>query len=197
MRTSFARRCHWHPHDMATAAEFEVAAGRRVPFVLTHAPSHIPAPEPIDAEHAITDTERYWTDWISRCDYRGPWATEVRQSLVVLKALTYAPTGGIVAAATTSLPERLGGPRNWDYRYCWLRDAAFTLQATPRHNFSLSPATGTFGQPRWRPAGRAEFRPHWCGPGWSLLTTKPGAGAILRTRGYDRSCLTLKSSPRG
>ena len=157
MRTSFARRCHWHPHDMATAAEFEVAAGRRVPFVLTHAPSHIPAPEPIDAEHAITDTERYWTDWISRCDYRGPWATKVR----------------------------------------WLRDAAFTLQATPRHNFSLSPATGTFGQPRWRPAGRAEFRPHWCGPGWSLLTTKPGAGAILRTRGYDRSCLTLKSSPRG
>lgn len=115
--------------DMTTVAEFEVEAGQRVPFVFTHGPSWQPRPDPVDAEKALKDTEMYWRDWISGCQYTGPWKEEVRRSLVVLKALTYAPTGGIVAAATTSLPEQLGGPRNWDYRYCWLRDATFTLQA--------------------------------------------------------------------
>jgi GH15 family glucan-1,4-alpha-glucosidase len=115
--------------DMATVAEFDVRAGQRVPFVLTHTLSHLPKPKPADAARAVTDTERFWTEWISRCSYRGPWAHEVRRALITLKALTYAPTGGIVAAATTSLPEQLGGPRNWDYRYCWLRDSTFTLQA--------------------------------------------------------------------
>lgn len=115
--------------DMATVAEFEVAAGQRVPFVLAYAPSHAARPVPIDTAAAVVNTERYWAEWMSRCNYRGPWAAEVRRSLVLLKALTYAPTGGIVAAATTSLPEELGGSRNWDYRYCWLRDATFTLQA--------------------------------------------------------------------
>jgi len=118
-----------HGRDFTTYAEFTVAAGDRVPFVLTHHPSHLPRPEPVDAGHALGDTESFWTEWIARCTYEGRWSDAVRRSLVTLKALTYAPTGGIVAAATTSLPEQLGGPRNWDYRFCWLRDASFTLQA--------------------------------------------------------------------
>ncbi|HWG98941.1 MAG TPA: glycoside hydrolase family 15 protein [Pilimelia sp.] len=115
--------------DLTTVAEFTVAAGERLPFVLTYQPSHLPRPTPVDADRAVADTERFWTGWIRRCDYAGRWSAAVRRALITLKALTYAPTGGIVAAATTSLPEQLGGPRNWDYRYCWLRDATFTLQA--------------------------------------------------------------------
>ena len=115
--------------DFATFSEFTVSAGERVPFVLTWAPSHRGTPHPVDPIAAVDDTERFWTKWASTCDYDGRWQDEVRRSLMVLKALTYRPTGGIVAAATTSLPEQLGGPRNWDYRYCWLRDATFTLQA--------------------------------------------------------------------
>jgi GH15 family glucan-1,4-alpha-glucosidase len=116
-------------HDLATHATFEVSAGETVPFVLAHVPSHLPAPEPLDAVCAVADTETFWQDWADRCGHTGPWDEAVRRSLVVLKALTYRPTGGIVAAATTSLPEEIGGVRNWDYRYCWLRDASFTLQA--------------------------------------------------------------------
>ncbi|WAU81425.1 glycoside hydrolase family 15 protein [Streptomyces sp. Qhu-G9] len=115
--------------EMTTVAEFTVHAGQRVPFVLTHKPSHLPRPEPVDVEKALVDTENFWTSWMSRCRYDGPWQQEVRRSLLLLKALTYEPTGGVLAAATTSLPEQIGGVRNWDYRYCWLRDAAFTLQA--------------------------------------------------------------------
>ena len=114
---------------MSTVAEFEVSAGDRLPFVLTHHPSHLPRPEPVDPEQALRETSSFWSQWLTQCDYEGEWGDAVRSSLVLLKALTYAPTGGIVAAATTSLPEQLGGPRNWDYRYCWLRDATFTLQA--------------------------------------------------------------------
>ncbi|MDQ0381232.1 glycoside hydrolase family 15 protein [Amycolatopsis thermophila] len=110
-------------------ARFGVAPGERAEFVLTHRPSHLPRPQPPEPARALAETEAFWTDWISRCRYRGPWEGAVRRSLITLKALTYAPTGGIVAAATTSLPEELGGSRNWDYRYCWLRDATFTLQA--------------------------------------------------------------------
>jgi GH15 family glucan-1,4-alpha-glucosidase len=115
--------------DLTTYADFTVAAGERVPFVLTHHPSHLDRPTPVDPERALSRTESFWTDWMTRFDYQGDWSDAVRRSLVVLKALTYHPTGGIVAAATTSLPEQLGGSRNWDYRYCWLRDATFTLQA--------------------------------------------------------------------
>ena len=118
-----------HGRSGASHAAFTVGAGERVPFVLEHTASHLPRPQPVDGERAMADTERFWTDWIARCTYRGEWSEAVRRSLVTLKALTYAPTGGIVAAATTSLPEQLGGVRNWDYRYCWLRDATFTLQA--------------------------------------------------------------------
>jgi GH15 family glucan-1,4-alpha-glucosidase len=115
--------------DRSTHAEFDVSAGDRVPVVLTYAASHLPRPAAVDAERSLTATEAFWAQWMQRCDYRGEWADDVHRSLLTLKALTDAPTGGIVAAATTSLPEQLGGPRNWDYRYCWLRDATFTLQA--------------------------------------------------------------------
>jgi GH15 family glucan-1,4-alpha-glucosidase len=120
---------HLYGRDMATHAEFTVSAGERVPFVLTHRASHLAHPKAADPETALADTERFWADWAGRCRYRGGWSEAVRRALITLKALTYAPTGGILAAATTSLPELLGGGRNWDYRYCWLRDATFTLQA--------------------------------------------------------------------
>ena len=115
--------------NMKTVAEFTVAAGQRVPFVLTWSPSHLGAPRPIDADEALADTEEFWRSWSAPCTYVGVHAEAVKQSLRVLKALTYGPTGGIVAAPTTSLPEWIGGARNWDYRYCWLRDAALTLVA--------------------------------------------------------------------
>jgi GH15 family glucan-1,4-alpha-glucosidase len=115
--------------NFRTAADFTVRAGERVPFVLMWHPSHEAAPAPVDAEETIAATDRWWREWSSRCIYKGPWRDAVIRSLITLKALTYAPTGGIVAAATTSLPECLGGVRNWDYRYCWVRDATFTLYA--------------------------------------------------------------------
>jgi GH15 family glucan-1,4-alpha-glucosidase len=117
------------PEDKTHAAEFLVRAGDRVPFVLTWFPAHSKPPKPVNAEHALADTQRFWHSWIRRCTYAGPYRDAVCRSLIVLKALTYQPTGGIVAAPTTSLPERIGGVRNWDYRYCWLRDATFTLYA--------------------------------------------------------------------
>jgi GH15 family glucan-1,4-alpha-glucosidase len=110
-------------------AHFTVRPGDRVPFVLTHHASHLPMKESVEPEAALRDTEEFWRSWIAHSTYTGPWAEAVHRSLITLKALTYAPTGAIAAAATTSLPEELGGARNWDYRYCWLRDAAFTLQA--------------------------------------------------------------------
>ncbi len=115
--------------DLTTYADFTVAAGERVPFVLTHKPSHEAPPTPTDAEEALRTTHDFWTRWMDRVQYEGEWSSAVRRSLLTVKALTYAPTGGIAAAATTSLPEQLGGPRNWDYRFCWLRDATFALQA--------------------------------------------------------------------
>jgi GH15 family glucan-1,4-alpha-glucosidase len=116
-----------HGENLTTVAEFTVAEGERVPFVLTWYPSNEPAPREIEADRALEQTEVWWQDWSERCEYEGRWRNEVLSSLIVLKALTYAPTGGIVASATTSLPEKLGGVRNWDYRFCWLRDATFTL----------------------------------------------------------------------
>ena len=117
------------PDEMTHGADFTVREGDRVPFVLTWYPSHEELPRPVDAEQALVDTERFWRSWIGGCKYDGDYPDAVTRSLIVLKALTYLPTGGIVAAPTTSLPERIGGERNWDYRYCWLRDATFTLYA--------------------------------------------------------------------
>ncbi len=115
--------------EYASHGSFTVRAGDRVPFVLTHSLSHLPRPTPLDAEAALESTTLWWQAYCAQCGYRGEHENVVRHSLMVLKALTYAPTGGIVAAPTTSLPERLGSARNWDYRFCWLRDATFTLYA--------------------------------------------------------------------
>ncbi len=111
-------------------SDFTVRPGDRVPFVLTWSPSHLPAPKPVDAERALADTMTFWSDWSSRgTPIAGPHRNAIKRSLLTLKAMTYQPTGGIVAAPTTSLPEQIGGARNWDYRYCWLRDSTYTLQA--------------------------------------------------------------------
>ena len=115
--------------EFRTVAEFTVTAGERVPFTLTWYPSYEPDPSAPDPDAAIRHTETWWRDWSQRCAYQDEFHEAVTRSLITLKALTYAPTGGLVAAVTTSLPERLGGVRNWDYRYCWLRDATFALYA--------------------------------------------------------------------
>jgi len=142
-----------HGEDLTTVAEFEVGPGERVPFVLTYGPSHLKVPAPIDPEGALKDTEEFWLEWSGRCTYDGHSRDLVMRSLITLKALTYAPSGGIVAAPTTSLPEKLGGARNWDYRFCWLRDATFTLlvlmnsgyteEALAWHNWLLRAAAGS------------------------------------------------------
>ncbi len=115
--------------ERRTVGRFTVAAGERVPFVLTWHPSHERSHDVVDAPSAIDDSERWWRRWSGGCSYEGDWTNDVRRSLTVLKGLTYAPTGGLCAAPTTSLPEAVGGHRNWDYRFCWLRDATFTLMA--------------------------------------------------------------------
>ncbi len=122
--------------DLTTVGTFDVAAGETVPFTLGYGASHQPPPRPIDAEHALDMALAFWRQWSRQCMPAGPWSDTVKSSLVVLKGLTYAPTGGIVAAPTTSLPEQLGGPRNWDYRYCWLRDATLTLLALMHAGYS-------------------------------------------------------------
>ncbi len=124
-----------HGEDLTTVAEFDVVEGDRTPFVLTWYPSHEPLPAAIEPEVALWETEAFWLDWSGRCSTGGEYEDVIRQSLLVLKALTYAPSGGIVAAPTTSLPEWLGGVRNWDYRYCWLRDASLTLVAMLRAGY--------------------------------------------------------------
>jgi GH15 family glucan-1,4-alpha-glucosidase len=139
--------------DLTTVADFEVGEGETVPFVLTYGPSHLPVPKPIDPAYALKDTEAFWTEWCSHCTYQGEYRDLVMRSLITLKAQTYAPTGGIVAAPTTSLPEKLGGARNWDYRFCWLRDATFTLlalmnsgyteEASAWHHWLLRAAAGS------------------------------------------------------
>lgn len=125
----------WTPVDtrgegLTTHATFTVREGERVPFVLMWYPSHEPAPPPpCDALEALEETTTWWREWVSRCTYKGRWRDQVVRSLITLKALTYAPTHGVVAAVTTSLPEAVGSVRNWDYRYCWLRDATYMLYA--------------------------------------------------------------------
>jgi GH15 family glucan-1,4-alpha-glucosidase len=121
--------------DFATTASFLVAEGQRLAFDLTWSPSHLPQPAPLDMSMALERTEDFWRQWSKACSYEGEWRDVVIRSALTLKALTYLPTGGLVAAPTTSLPECLGGVRNWDYRYCWLRDATFTLLALMHAGF--------------------------------------------------------------
>ncbi|WP_369382843.1 glycoside hydrolase family 15 protein [Streptomyces sp. cg36] len=123
-------------HDQrAIRSSFRVSAGERVSFVFTWHPSHLPRPPQPDPEQALTRTLEGWRKWAARCQYTGPYREAVVRSLITLKALIYKPTGGIVAAPTTSLPEEIGGVRNWDYRYCWLRDATLTLGALLRTGY--------------------------------------------------------------
>lgn len=139
--------------DLTTVSDFEVRAGETVPFVLTYGPSHLDPPKPIDPEIALQETEAFWQDWCGHCIRDGEYHDLIMRSLITLKALTFGPTGGIVAAPTTSLPEKLGGSRNWDYRFCWLRDATFTLlalmnsgyteEASAWHNWLLRAAAGS------------------------------------------------------
>ncbi|WP_339031281.1 glycoside hydrolase family 15 protein [Bradyrhizobium symbiodeficiens] len=139
--------------DLTTVSDFEVKAGETVPFVLTYGPSHLDPPEAIDPDIALQETEKFWQEWSGRSTHDGEYRDLIMRSLITLKALTFAPTGGIVAAPTTSLPEKLGGARNWDYRFCWLRDATFTLlalmnsgyteEASAWHNWLLRAAAGS------------------------------------------------------
>jgi len=118
---------HLRGKDFTTVGEFTINQGDTIPFVLSYLPSHRPLPSPFDPTMAMHETETFWRDWSARCRPAGQWSEAVVRSVITLKALTYEPTGGIVAAPTTSLPEQIGGARNWDYRYCWLRDATLTL----------------------------------------------------------------------
>ncbi len=114
---------------LTTVAEFTVNEGEQIPFDLTWYPSHHYEPSPVNTPQVLHDTEIWWREWSTRCTYKGKWHEAVLRSLITLKALTFLPTGGIVAAPTTSLPEKIGGVRNWDYRFCWVRDATLTLDA--------------------------------------------------------------------
>jgi GH15 family glucan-1,4-alpha-glucosidase len=162
--------------DLATTAEFDVAAGDTVVFTLSYGRSVDPHPDGFDVFAEEFETERYWRVWAERCNYVGPWRKQVVRSLVTLKALTYRPTGGVVAAATTSLPELPGGKRNWDYRYCWLRDSTFTLlaflkagyaeEADAWRNWVVRAIAGSAAQvqPLYNVLGESrieEWEPHW------------------------------------
>lgn len=126
----FRSEAEVHGEGVTTVGAFTVTAGQSVAFQLVYGPSHLPPPSPVDARDALADTERYWAEWAAKTTLEeGPARDVMMRSLLTLRALTYAPTGGIVAAPTTSLPETLGGIRNWDYRYCWLRDATLSLLA--------------------------------------------------------------------
>ena len=125
LRTEVAMR----GQSMKTVGSFSVTPGQRVAFVLSHQVSYEDPAAPEDPTALLEQTERFWRDWSSRCKAAGPYSEAVLRSLITLKALTFGPSGGIVAAATTSLPEQIGGPRNWDYRFCWVRDATLTLLA--------------------------------------------------------------------
>ena len=126
--------------DLSTVSTFTVSQGERQTFVLTWYPSHEPLPEEIDAMTSLRQTEKHWLEWSARCTYRGEYREAVVRSLLTLKGLTYVPTGGIMAALTTSLPEKLGGIRNWDYRFCWLRDATFTLYSLMQSGYTQEAA---------------------------------------------------------
>ncbi len=131
----FDTACETYGKALTTYADFTVAPGDRIAFTISWEPSHKEPPALPEPEQSLVATEEFWRDWVEQCTYHGPYREAVVRSLITLKALTYAPTGGIVAAPTTSLPEEIGGVRNWDYRYTWLRDAAITLSSLLRTGY--------------------------------------------------------------
>jgi GH15 family glucan-1,4-alpha-glucosidase len=159
-----------HGEDLASCAHFVIHPGERRRFVLAWYPSHHALPAAVDAEELLTETEGWWREWSAKCRYEGRWQEAVSGSLRVLKALTYGPTGGIVAAPTTSLPEWPGGVRNWDYRFCWLRDATlilyalmlggYTREAEAWREWLLRPVAARSPPPcvRWRRFGASRTR---------------------------------------
>jgi GH15 family glucan-1,4-alpha-glucosidase len=156
--------------DLTTVAQFSVAAAETVPFVLSWHPSQARPPDGLDAQSALTSTESWWQEWSGHAELEEEWREEVGCSLAILKALTYAPTGGIVAAPTTSLPEQLGGVRNWDYRYCWLRDATFSLYALLSAGYTKEASAwrdwllrAVAGSPKGPPANGASPSSSWTG----------------------------------
>jgi GH15 family glucan-1,4-alpha-glucosidase len=187
-------------HDLTTCADFEVRAGQRVSFVLAWHPSHLSLSNPVpDPTAALEDTCQWWESWAGRCTYDGPWRDQVMRSLITLKALTYGPTGGIVAAPTASLPEQPGGVRNWDYRYCWLRDATFTLFALTVGGYTEEAASwrnwllrAVAGDPRdlqilYGPAGErrlTEWEVPWL-PGYEHATPVRIGNAAAQQRQLD------------
>ena len=193
-------------HDLAHEASFTVRAGERVPFVFSWTPSHLGAPPVVDAFEALDATRKFWSGWVAKCTYQGRYADAVIRSLITLKALTYAPTGGIVAAPTTSLPEDLGGVRNWDYRYCWLRDATITLEALLRTGYTEEASAWRewlgrtiAGDPRRRAdhvrrGGRAQAR----GVAGRLAARlrELGAGADRQCRGQPAAARRLRRGDR-
>jgi GH15 family glucan-1,4-alpha-glucosidase len=128
----------------ASVADFAVEAGERLSFVLTWHPSYEPPPTPVDPVRSLDSTHAFWHEWCSRCTSEGEYGEAVTRSLLTLKALTYSPTGGFVAAPTTSLPEEVGGVRNWDYRFCWLRDATLTLESMMHSGFTQEATAWAF-----------------------------------------------------
>jgi GH15 family glucan-1,4-alpha-glucosidase len=173
-----------HGENFKTLAEFTLSAGERRTFVLTWFPSHKIEPEQIEPDELLASTHEWWSGWSSKCTYRGPWRDAVLRSLITLKAMTYAPTGGTIAALTTSLPECVGGDRNWDYRLCWLRDATFMLYALLGAGFTdeacawrdwllravagkpdaIQPVYGVAGE-RWLPELEIDWLPGYAGSG--------------------------------
>jgi GH15 family glucan-1,4-alpha-glucosidase len=169
-----------HGERMKTVARFTLRQGERATFVLNYRASHEPAPPMLDAQAALHATERAWTEWSARSRYAGRWPDAVMRSLITLKALIYEPTGGIVAAPTTSLPEQFGGVRNWDYRFCWLRDATFTLNALLLAATSTRRSRGPNGCCARLPEARRTFR--------SCMASTASVGFGNRARwlpGYD------------
>ncbi len=168
--------------DLTTVGDFEVAAGESVTFVLTHGSSHRPPPRAVNPESSLEHTERFWAEWAERARPDGEWDDAVMRSLVTLKALTFATTGGMVAAPTTSLPEELGGSRNWDYRFCWLRDATLTLLALMNAGTTARPAPGATGCCAPPRARRRSCRSctAWPASGGSPRARSPGCRATRR-----------------
>ena len=151
-------RCRSRASDLTTTADFTVAEGQRRGFSLAWYSTLEDPPLPLDARAALRATQQYWAEWMERCTYQGEWRDDVVRSLITVKALQYAPTGAVCAAATTSLPEQLGGVRNWDYRFSWLRDSSLTLQALVLSGFATKRPRGSTGCNARSPAIRATSR---------------------------------------